>query len=212
MSAVLNFSELLLTRFCHDLAGPIGAVQNGLEFLEENISDDLNAKAMTIISDNGKELGDKLKFFRYIYGRSSSDGEVDLNTVSEIAAPYFKTKKIDFSISNGSEGMEYLQVTQRTSKLVLALSHAAVDCLITAGKIMVVVERHSGNKQICIKCSSEKFKVNEELVAILADHSRQQMKLMNVHYHLAALLAEQVGVAVKAEQTFESIDFYIEFN
>ena len=35
MTDQLRMAELLCTRLCHDLTGPIGAVNNGAEFLSE---------------------------------------------------------------------------------------------------------------------------------------------------------------------------------
>lgn len=35
MNSQLRLAELLTTRLCHDLSGPIGAVNNGAEFLGE---------------------------------------------------------------------------------------------------------------------------------------------------------------------------------
>lgn len=212
MSNILKFSELLITRFCHDIAGPVGAVQNGLEFLDENISEEMNSKAMEIIGENSKELTIKLKFFRYIYGRSSVDGEVDLHTVSELAEPYFACKKTTFKIQNDSDGMEYLQVTQKASKLILLLAYAASDCLIVGGDINVEVARNSGHKSINITCKSNKFKRIEELEEILTQDKKPELKLSNIHYYLVWQIATELGVNVAVDCGADFINLAINFN
>ena len=90
MSKILDFSEMLLTKLCHDLAGALGAVDNGIEFLEMNANPDLKEKAMELVKDNSQEAVTKLKFYRFLYGVSKSDGEVDFKEVKILADNYFK--------------------------------------------------------------------------------------------------------------------------
>src|SRR3546814_15179738 len=62
----LRVAELLVSRLCHDLVGPIGAVGNGLELL----SDDefgMAEDAMKLTTNSARPASNVLSFFRLAY-------------------------------------------------------------------------------------------------------------------------------------------------
>lgn len=67
----LRFAELLCSRLCHDLVSPIGAINNGVELLEEfggGGSDD----AMGLIASSGRQAARRLQFYRVAFGLAGS--------------------------------------------------------------------------------------------------------------------------------------------
>ena len=50
MIAETKLAEMLCTRLCHDLTGPIGAVNNGAEFLDEEGFDMQNEAVQLIVT------------------------------------------------------------------------------------------------------------------------------------------------------------------
>lgn len=65
--------ELLSSRICHDLISPIGAIVNGLEFMEDSNGDD-SKEALELITHSAKLASAKLKIFRIVYGAGGRDG------------------------------------------------------------------------------------------------------------------------------------------
>lgn len=69
-----RFAELLLTRFTHDISGPVSAVSNGLDFLMENkdaddmASIDIKNQAVDIMEDSAKQSLARLQAYRVAYG------------------------------------------------------------------------------------------------------------------------------------------------
>lgn len=66
----LRVSELLMARLCHDLAGPIAAIGNGAELLEDD-DPDFARQAATLIADSAGTAGKRLQLFRFAYGFSA---------------------------------------------------------------------------------------------------------------------------------------------
>src|SRR3546814_14984721 len=67
----LRVAELLASRLCHDLVGPIGAVGNGLELLgdeEFGMADD----AMKLTTSSARQASPILQFFRLAYGMAGA--------------------------------------------------------------------------------------------------------------------------------------------
>ena len=62
-----NISEILATKLCHDMAASIGAIYNGVEFLEMEEHEVLkDNKAFALVSKNARLATDKLRFFHVL--------------------------------------------------------------------------------------------------------------------------------------------------
>ena len=63
----MRVAELLASRLCHDLVGPIGAVNNGLEFLQD---DDFGSAddALSLVSKSAAQTADLVQLYRLAYG------------------------------------------------------------------------------------------------------------------------------------------------
>jgi len=67
----LRFATLLCTRLCHDLVGPVGAINNGLELLEE-IGGEMPDDIVAMTRDSARATARRLEFFRAAFGLPSS--------------------------------------------------------------------------------------------------------------------------------------------
>jgi histidine phosphotransferase ChpT len=65
----LRVCELLSARLCHDLAGPIAAIANGAELLDDEDADFARDAAKLIGGSAGTAVA-RLQFFRFVYGFS----------------------------------------------------------------------------------------------------------------------------------------------
>ncbi|MBY0354746.1 MAG: hypothetical protein K2Q12_03345, partial [Rickettsiales bacterium] len=86
-------AELLCTRLCHDLTGPIGAVNNGAEFLEEE-DFEMNADALKLMTDSAREAVSRLQFYRQAYGVVKESGDVALGEKKELVAGYLHQTRV----------------------------------------------------------------------------------------------------------------------
>ena len=63
----MKMTELLCSKLCHDLISPIGAINNGLEFLQDESSEMAN-EASKLIDTSAKQAADRLAYFRLAFG------------------------------------------------------------------------------------------------------------------------------------------------
>lgn len=68
--------ELLASRICHDLISPVGAVHNGVEFLEEIGAGEGSADAIGLIAHSAHQASAKLQVFRLAYGAGGRDPNI----------------------------------------------------------------------------------------------------------------------------------------
>jgi histidine phosphotransferase ChpT len=60
-------SALLCARLCHELSGPIAAINNGIELLADEDADFAHV-AVELVGDSARQASDRLQFFRFAYG------------------------------------------------------------------------------------------------------------------------------------------------
>jgi histidine phosphotransferase ChpT len=65
----IRVCELLAARLCHDLAGPIAAIANGAELLDDD-DPDFAREASGLIGDSARTAASRLQLLRFVYGFS----------------------------------------------------------------------------------------------------------------------------------------------
>lgn len=76
--------EILASRICHDLISPVGAVNNGVEFLQEDMDSGDTSDAIALISMSAQSAGARLQAFRIAYGAGGRDTTVKPSDVHKI--------------------------------------------------------------------------------------------------------------------------------
>jgi len=82
----LELAALISSKICHDVIGPVGAIYNGLEILDED--DDAEAKnyALDVIRNVTAQASARLQFARFAFGAAGSAGaQIDLGTAEQIS-------------------------------------------------------------------------------------------------------------------------------
>lgn len=71
----IQILELLSSKICHDLISPIGAINNGLEILEE-LGPDAGDDVTGLISYSARQASAKLQAYRLAYGAGSTEADI----------------------------------------------------------------------------------------------------------------------------------------
>ena len=81
-------AALLCSRVCHDIISPVGAINNGLELLEEGGSDE---DAMRLIKQSAVNASARLQFARIAFGAAGSAGMlIDTGDAESVAQAFVK--------------------------------------------------------------------------------------------------------------------------
>jgi histidine phosphotransferase ChpT len=84
--------ELLTSRLCHELSGPIAAINNGVELLAEE-DPDFHRDALALVGDSARRGGSRLQFYRFAYGYSGGGATVGA-APQDLADLFFATSRI----------------------------------------------------------------------------------------------------------------------
>jgi len=68
--------ELMASRMCHDVISPVGAINNGLELLQE-MGMEAGGEAIGLIAKSADQANRRLRLFRYAYGAAGSKDLAD---------------------------------------------------------------------------------------------------------------------------------------
>lgn len=68
--------ELMASRMCHDVISPVGAINNGLELLQE-MGLEGGSEAIGLIAKSADQANRRLRLFRYAYGAAGSKDLTD---------------------------------------------------------------------------------------------------------------------------------------
>ena len=95
----LRVLELLTSRLCHELSGPIAAINNGVELLADepvlvkDEAQDFVHHAIALVGDSARRAASRLQFYRFAYGYGHG-GSMGGPPPNELACRFFETTQI----------------------------------------------------------------------------------------------------------------------
>ena len=136
----LRIVELLTARLCHELSGPIAAINNGVELLAEE-EPGLGARpnpeflhdAVTLVADSARRARSRLQFYRFAYGAGSGSATAG-PAPDEIAIGFFAASRIS---GDYAEGIRML--SRDRQKLACNLLSVGADALPRGGRLVLTV-------------------------------------------------------------------------
>lgn len=193
----LRMAELLCTRLCHDLTGPIGAVHNGAEFLSEE-GFNLQGQAVELIVSSAQSAVARLQFYRVAYGRVKDQGEAPLAERQKMAADFFADSKITLDWPDSHTDASGVSISLKMLRLLYNLLIIASGTLIRGGTIAVRLSAgEDGNNHLTVSAQGTAIKWEPETQDILdgrldAEHADAK----NIQCFLTRILANELNATM----------------
>lgn len=191
--------QLLCSRLCHDLAGLVGAVNNGIELIED-IGGDPDAEAMGLVAASARELGRRLRYHRVAFGltpgTANSAGEVH-----ELAKALLNEGKIalDWTLSEADAGQRF---SDSATKLLLNLILLGVEALPRGGAVAVRLEAANGDLKATVGAHGQGAQVSDTVrVAFDPKVPVDDVTARNVQGYFTGRLAENAGAKIRLENS-----------
>jgi len=186
----LRVFELLASRVCHDLIGPISAVGNGLELLEDadkEMADD----ALQLSVNCVRRASALLEFFRMAYGAAGADAGLRWDAAKTLAEGLLAGGKI--SLAWGAAPATPA-LPPGAAKLALNLVMLATDSLPRGGQIGIALEPGAARLTIVASASGRDVRITEEVAAIIAagPEGAGALTAKSVHAFFTARLVESL--------------------
>lgn len=186
----LRVTELLTSRLCHDLVGPIGAVSNGMELLGEAGSD-MAGDALELAARSANQAAVLLQYYRMAYGMAGNRQGGDLAPMRDLAAQFFAHEKadLDWPLTAPPPGLP-----DSAGKLILNMLVLGAEALPRGGTVGLVFEGEGDARTIVVVVVGADAGLREETRAGLAEDAEvAELTPRSVHGYFTRLLARRLG-------------------
>jgi len=202
MSNELDLAELICAKYSHDLAGPIGAINNGVEFLSGN-DKDMKEKAIDLIRLSAEQAVVKLQFLRQVFGYVKEESELSLSDIIYLCNLFFSLTKIKLIWNYDQNNESLSQFKSRFAKLIFNFLNLSATILIVAGEVVITLV---SNNQFTIEVSGEKIILDQYLIDVLkGEVALVDVSTKNAHICYLVKLIADVGAAIDIKQQDKSV-------
>ena len=184
----IEIAALLVSRVCHDLVSPVGAVVNGLEVLEDENDATMRADALRLVAASAEQAAARLQFARLAFGAAGSAGaELDLAEVGRIVDGLMKGGRVELVWK-----MQSVTWPKDWAKLLMNAVLIATDCLPRGGT--VTVEPPEGTSQrFCIVGVGPMVRLSPESERALAGEFPSGLDGRSIQPYLTSRIAKHLG-------------------
>ncbi len=203
----LRVMELLASRLFHDLVGPIGAVNNGMELVEEAGIDGME-DALLLAATSARQAARTLQFYRLAYGMAGGRLGSGLEKLRDLAAAFLIATKatLEWSVPQLDE-----TASRRLGKLILNMIALGHEILPRGGALTVAVLNGAEETRASVTVSGTGAKLREETEQALAGQvAVADLTPRNVQGYFTRLLALRLGSDLMVETPSpESVRFSV---
>ena len=182
----MDLSALLVSRVCHDVISPVGAIANGLEVLEDEDDEEMKKVAMDLVRRSAKQASAKLQFCRIAFGAAGSAGaHVDMNEAGDLARGFVGEEKVKLDWQAPRETRPKAEV-----KLVLNMLLMGMSAVPRGGLVTVAGDGNS----FTVIATGDGARIPEKTGAVMQGNvEAEELDARLVQPYYAMRLAEQAG-------------------
>ncbi|WP_025030288.1 histidine phosphotransferase ChpT [Nitratireductor aquibiodomus] len=194
-----DLAALLCSRVCHDIISPVGAINNGLELLDEGGADE---DAMALIRASAVNASARLQFARIAFGAAGSAGmQIDTGDAQSVATAFISNEKPDLEWHGARALLPKNQV-----KLLLNLLLVANSAIPRGGKLRVYLEDLDNAPAFRIAAEGPMLRVPPKFLELHSgSRPEEPIDAHSVQFYYTLLLARETGMTVNIRATAEEI-------
>jgi histidine phosphotransferase ChpT len=160
----LDLAALLCSRVCHDLISPVGAINNGLEVLEEAKDEETKTFALALIKKSARQGSAKLQFCRLAFGAAgSAAAQIDLGDAESVARGFLEDDKTKITWT-----LPRVLLPKNRVKLLLNMLLIAGQTIPRGGTLTVAPEGSGDTMGFRISASGLNARVPQAIPTLLA--------------------------------------------
>lgn len=198
--ADLRITELLSSRLCHEFASPIGAINNGIEMIEE-FDDSMLPDALPLIGSSATMVAARLNFYRMAYGAAGNQSIVSFADLMGLANAYFEEGRTTLTWPDSAVAPN---LEDGWGKLLMNLLPLATDTLPRGGDLMISLDEEIDRCCIAVASVGEGARVSEECrLAMAPDVSLETLTPRSIHAYFTSRLAARLGAEIVTEELTE---------
>ncbi len=199
-----DLAALLCSRVCHDVISPVGAINNGLELLDEGAAD---SDALDLIRTSALNASVRLKFARLAFGASGSVGaSIDTGEAEKAAKDFAIAEKKTEVNWSGPRAI----IPKNRVKLLLNLFLVAYAGIPRGGVVDVELENPEYDAKFTITVKGRMMRVPAKFVEINNGTLEEAVDAHSIQPYYTVLLADECGMELKYVVSEDKITFTAE--
>lgn len=181
----LELAALISSKICHDVIGPVGAIYNGLEILDEDDGAESKSYALDVIRNVTEQASARLQFARFAFGAAGSAGAmIDLATAEQISRGFIGAGKHKLNW-HGLAGY----MAKDKVKLLLNLLASATTALPRGGEIDVLMGGTIEDPSFLIRCRGTSARPPQYLTDFVAGTKLPELDALSIQAYYTWRLA-----------------------
>ncbi len=194
-----ELAALLCSRVCHDVISPVGAINNGLELLDDGGADE---DAMDLIRTSAINASARLQFARIAFGAAGSAGvQIDTGDAQAVAENYMNNEKPEFSWTGPRAYLAKSKV-----KLLLNLILIANGSIPRGGTLDVELQVEGEEAKFILTSRGRMLRVPQKFQDLLDGRSSEDpIDAHAVQYYYTILLASEAGMKIDVHMDDEKV-------
>lgn len=192
----LHFTAFMSSKICHDLVGPVGAISNGLELLDEETDEQTRAYALELIQFSAHAARTRLEYARLAFGASTAMGsEIDLHHAEGIVRGFVEEGKHKLQWDIPAGNME-----KNRARLLMMLLAVSMPSIPAGGSIVAKMTGTLEKPSFELRCSGRGARIPEGLPDMFAGKSAAVDPRSVIGYYTARLAqASNMTLTVRKE-------------
>lgn len=193
----IEFAAFLVSRVCHDLVGPMGAVINGLEVMEDERDAAMRADALKIVTSSAQQALARLQFLRIAFGAAGSAGaELDVGEVGRLVAGLLEGGKVQLDWQSPQ-----VNWPKNWAKLLMNAAMLGADCLPRGGQLVVQVNADASAPGFKITATSPYARVLDEVGnAVRGEAQQSHLDARGIQPYLTHKLSRDLNAGLTLTQ------------
>ncbi|MFN7038441.1 MAG: histidine phosphotransferase family protein [Alphaproteobacteria bacterium] len=207
----IELSELMAAKFSHDLAGPIGAINNGVEFLLDQ-DESMKARAYQLVETSSKQAVARLQFFRQAYGIAPKIGEANLAEIKILIENFLVSTKLKLVWEDENVATPGLFVGPKFAKILLNIIVLLQNVLIHGGNVDVKLSKIPNGKKVEVTAIGQNWRIDQEMEKLLSNNSEGiEISSKNIQVYFTNELIQDLGAKLKIEKSEKFVRFILEY-
>lgn len=205
----MRLAELLCTRLCHDLTGPIGALANGAEFLSEE-GFEMQGQAVELIASSASQAVARLQFYRRAYGRINDSGEASLAELKKLVEDFLQGSKVVLDWPDAHTEAAGVPVSYKMGRLLINLILISTGALLRGGTILVRLAKSESEKIITISSTGSIVKWDKDIEHVLSEQvDVASLTPRTVQAELTRALVQELSASLKWQVQEAGLEFTV---
>ncbi|MFN4087651.1 MAG: histidine phosphotransferase family protein [Alphaproteobacteria bacterium] len=189
--------ELVCSRLCHDLVGPVGAVNNGIELLED-FDPSTAEDVLPLLQTSARQAWRRLDFFRLAFGAAGGRETWPMAELGRYAVGWFEGGKVILAWPDDA-AVGTLEIAAVQAKLLLHLALIAGEALPRGGTVTVAPPAGGSGDLLALRAEGRGAALHPRVEAVLAGED-EDLDARSIPAHLALLLARSAGLALVVDR------------